>query len=77
MKAERRAQAWGADQRRALVAADAAMRERNAAAGEGAAQEYHFSKLYLPHKGMFCEPDVDLQLGTRLPVRSKLFCLAP
>lgn len=75
VKAERRTQAWAHDQRRSAVATDAAMRERNAAATDaGQPQEHHFSKLYLPHKGMFCEPPADLQLGTRLPVRA---CLPP
>ncbi len=75
VKAERRTQAWAHDQRRSAVATDVAMRERNAAAADaGQPPEHHFSKLYLPHEGMFCEPPADLQLGTRLPVRA---CLPP
>jgi hypothetical protein len=69
VKAERRVHEWGADQRRVLVAADTEMRARNAQASEPRDREHHFSKLYLPHKGMFCELPHDLQLGTRLPVR--------
>lgn len=67
VRAERRLRAWGADQRRVLVAEEAAMRRRNAEAANASQREHHFSKLYLPHKGMFCEPPRDLELGTRLP----------
>jgi hypothetical protein len=62
-------QEWGVDQRRVSVAADAELRAHNAQAPEPKDQRHHFSKLYLPHKGMFCEPPQDLQLGSRLPVR--------
>ena len=73
--AERRVRSWGADHRRAHHAADRAVREANiaaAAAGETAKLQHHYSKLYLPHRGMFCEPPADLQLGTRLAVRSPI-----
>lgn len=50
------------------MSADAAMRARNSEAADPADREHHFAKLYLPHKGMFCEQPEDLQLGTRLPV---------
>lgn len=77
VRAERRVRAWGADQRRALVAEDAAMRMRNAGAADASQREHHFSKLYLPHAGMFCEPPQDLQLGTRLPVRAAVPAVQP
>lgn len=72
VQAERRVQEWGVDQRRVSVAADAEMRAHNAQAPEPKDHRHHFSKLYLPHKGMFCEPPRDLQLGSRLPVRLTL-----
>jgi hypothetical protein len=72
VQAERRVQEWGVDQRRVSVAADAEMRAHNAQAADPKDHRHHFSKLYLPRKGMFCEPPRDLQLGSRLPVRLTL-----
>ncbi len=73
----RRERPWGADKRRAACAADAALAAKNAAAVAAAAESgepvaglvHQYSKLYLPHHGMFADAPADLQLGTRLPVR--------
>ena len=42
--------------------------QRNeAAAKEGGPLEYFWRRQYVPEKGMYCDPPLDLQLGTRLP----------
>ena len=77
VEAVRRERPWGADKRRAACAADAALAAKNAAAVAAAAESgepvaglvHQYSKLYLPHHGMFADAPADLQLGTRLPVR--------
>lgn len=43
------------------------LQRNEAAAKEGRPLEYIWRRLYVPEKGMLCDPPKDLQLGTRLP----------
>ena len=70
LKAERLLRGWGLQDRRSHMEADAARRERNAAAAAASLPlEYVYRSLYLPEQGMFCELPEDLQLSTVLEVR--------